>query len=221
MPTSAVNENSTAAEHFPDFARQNAAATLGMWLFLATEVLLFGGLFLAYAIYRVADPDVFAEASGRLQVLPGVVNTTVLLTSSLFMAFAVHAAESGSLRLMRVSLLVTMMLGCVFLAIKSYEYHHELEAGLMPLLDLPFRWDGANPEAAQLFFGLYLLMTGLHALHLIVGVLIVAVIARKVWRLPRPELDRERLRITGLYWHLVDVVWLFIFPLLYLIERNG
>lgn len=216
-----MNGEAPAAEHFPDFARQEAAATLGMWLFLATEILLFGGLFLVYTIYRVAHPGVFAEASGHLQVLPGAINTIVLLTSSLFMAFAVQAAESRSLTLMRVSLAVTIALGCIFLAIKGYEYHHELQAGLMPVLDLPFRYGGPHPEVARLFFGLYVLMTGLHALHLIIGILIVATVGWKVRRLPNPRLDGERLRITGLYWHLVDVIWLFIFPLLYLIERNG
>lgn len=218
---SAMRDESPAEAHFPDFSRQEAAATLAMWLFLATEVLLFGGLFLAYTIYRVASPAVFAEASGHLQILPGVVNTAVLLTSSLFMALAVHAAEVRSRRLMRAGLLVTLVLGCVFLAIKGYEYHHEVKAGLVPVLDLPFRWEGAGAGAAKLFFGLYLLMTGLHAVHLAVGIGIVAVVGWRVRCLANPRLDAERLRITGLYWHLVDVVWLFLFPLLYLIERNG
>lgn len=192
-----------------------------MWFFLATEIMLFGGLFLSYTVYRITWPAVFAAASNHLLIVPGVVNTTVLLTSSLFMALAVYAADAGSKRLLRTSLVAVLLLGLVFLTIKGFEYRHEFDEGLLPILTLPFRYDGPNPRVARLFFSEYLLMTGLHAVHLILGVVIVGVMSFKVWRFDRPEEITERLRITGLYWHLVDVFWLFLFPMLYLIERHG
>ena len=140
-----------------------------MWLFLSTEIMFFGGMFLAYTIYRTQDEAAFAAASHELDLLLGTVNTAVLLCSSLTMALAVSAAETVQRRKLMVLLAATMILGCVFLGIKGVEYYHKYEHGLMPLVGLPFDWQGPSPGHAEMFFNLYFLMTGVHALHMLIG----------------------------------------------------
>jgi cytochrome c oxidase subunit 3 len=200
--------------HFDTLEQQREANTLGMWAFLATEVLFFGALFVAYLIYLTAYPGAFGEASAHLDVLRGAINTAVLLTSSLTVALAVHAAEERSRRRLLLFLLATMALGIVFLGIKASEYYTEYEEQLIPGLN--FVWEGTDPQHAQLFFSFYFIMTGLHALHMIIGIAVVAVMAALTWRTRFPQ-GSAPIERFGLYWHFVDVVWIFLFPLLYLI----
>jgi cytochrome c oxidase subunit 3 len=210
--------HSALAHQFEDLDQQRDAATLGMWIFLVTEVLFFGGLFLVYAVYRAWYPEAFAESSKELLVWAGTLNTAVLITSSLTMALAVHAAQAGDRRTLVLMLLVTMALGCVFLGVKAFEYWTEIREHHVPSADFQFAAD--QLLHAQIFFSLYFIMTGLHAIHMIIGLGVMAVM---VWLSWRGRITREYanpIEITGLYWHFVDIVWIFLFPLLYLIGRH-
>lgn len=204
------------AHHFENLEQQREAASLGMWVFLATEIMFFGALFMAYVAYRSVYPDSFAEASGHLEVTLGSINTAVLLGSSLTMALAVHAMH-GERRVALVGfLLLTMLLGLVFLGIKAVEYAHEFENGLVP--GLHFSYAGPNPQRVELFFLLYFLMTGLHALHLAIGIGVVAAVDLFAWRKRLTAPTSTPVELTGLYWHFVDIIWVFLFPLLYLMH---
>jgi cytochrome c oxidase subunit 3 len=199
---------------FEDARQQREAVTLGMWTFLATEVLFFGGLLLAFAVTRLSHGDGFKEASSHLNIALGAVNTAILLGSSLFMALSEVAVRRGNRRATLQCLGAVVLLGVVFLAIKGFEYHHEWNAGRVP--GLQWSHDGPRADSAKLFFFLYFSLTGLHAAHMIVGigtllVLIVLTLRDRVG--PRRPLPIE---MTALYWHFVDVVWIFLFPLLYL-----
>ena len=200
---------------YTDARQQHEAARLGMWVFLATEIMLFGGLFMGVLVYRVLYAPAVKEASGHLDLWLGGLNTAVLLTSSLAMAFAVACAREGKVRPCARNLLITASLGAVFLGIKGYEYWKEYHEGLMPGLGPPFPID-APP--AQLFFNLYFAATGLHAVHLTCGILAVLgfawLVGRRHLALPEKETYVEGL---GLYWHLVDVIWVFLYPVLYLV----
>jgi cytochrome c oxidase subunit 3 len=200
--------------------QQRTTATLGMWVFLATELMVFGALFTGYAAYRSLYADAFEAASGKLNVLIGGINTIVLLTSSLTMALAVHATQTGHrTRLVRL-LAATALLGATFLAFKVVEYALDYRDNLVPgLAFIPSEWSelGVDPERVQLFFLFYYIMTGLHAVHLIVGITILVVLAISAHRGAfSPEYDSP-VEIGGLYWHFVDVIWIFLLPLLYLV----
>jgi len=208
------------AHHFDSLDQQREATTLGMWVFLVTEVLFFGGLFLVYTVYRNWYPGAFAAASHELDVTLGTINTAVLITSSLTMAMAVHAAQLGRRQSIMVFLALTMALGGVFLGIKGFEYYHKFVEHHVP--GPTFAFEPKELERhAQLFFSLYFIMTGLHALHMIIGFGIM------VWMLVwtyRGGITREYyspIEISGLYWHFVDIVWIFLFPLLYLLGRHA
>ena len=205
---------------FDDLKQQHDADELGMWLFLSTEIMFFGGLFLAYTIYRTQDEATFAAASHQLDLLLGTVNTAVLLCSSLTMALAVSAAENFQRRNLMVLLAATMILGCVFLGIKGVEYYHKFEHGLMPLLGLPFEWHGPSPGHAEMFFSLYFLMTGVHALHMLIGLGVLLILFIKASRHGLLGDFSMPVHVTGLYWHFVDIIWVFLFPLLYLIGAH-
>jgi cytochrome c oxidase subunit 3 len=208
------------AHHFDNLDQQKEASTLGMWVFLVTEVLFFGGLFLAYTVYRGWYPEAFAASSHHLDVVLGTVNTAALIGSSLTMALAVHAAQTSQRRLLILFLIATMALGCVFLGIKSVEYMHKFEEGLIP--GASFRFE--QPEFqrhAQVFFSLYFVMTGLHALHMIIGLGIMAWMLAWSWNGTITAEYASPIEISGLYWHFVDIVWIFLFPLLYLLGRHG
>jgi cytochrome c oxidase subunit 3 len=208
------------AHQFDSLAQQKEAATLGMWIFLVTEVLFFGGLFLAYAIYRGLYPQAFAAASETLDLVLGGINTAVLITSSLTMALAIHAMETNERKVVLIFLLLTLALGAVFLGIKGIEYAHKFAEGHVP--GRLFHFDRPEYSAqAQIFFSLYFVMTGLHALHMVIGLGVVAWMMWWTWsgRLT-PEYSNP-LDVTGLYWHFVDIVWIFLFPLLYLVARHG
>ncbi len=206
------------AHQFDDLVQQRDADDLGMWLFLCTEVMFFGGLFLAYTIYRTQHEPAFAAASHELDLFWGTVNTGVLLTSSLTVALAHHAAEASQRKQLVVLLVATLLLGWLFIGIKGLEYYHKYEHGLMPLLGLPFQWrDQSTRGPAELFFDLYFLMTGVHALHMLIGLGILLALVIKASRGGLLGEFSAPVRITGLYWHFVDIVWVFLFPLLYLI----
>jgi cytochrome c oxidase subunit 3 len=204
--------------HFDDLGQQHDAATLGMWLFLATEVLFFGGLFAAYMLYRVWYPETFGAASRTLDIWLGGTNTVVLITSSLTMALAVHAAATGERRTLMRWLAVTMLLGAVFLVIKGVEYSQKFAEHHVP--GFGFHFEGVAPERANLFFSLYFAMTGLHALHMIIGLGVLSVMLVMAWRGRFSARWHTPIEISGLYWHFVDIIWIFLFPLLYLVDRH-
>jgi cytochrome c oxidase subunit III len=202
--------------HFDDMAQQTEASTLGMWVFLVTEIMFFGGLFLAYLVYRSADPMGFQEASNHLNVIWGAVNTVVLIVSSLTMALAVRAAQTSAPPKMQVGWIVaTMILGATFLGVKVIEYADKFEHHLVPGPN--FVWEGKYPAGAEMFYSLYFCLTGLHALHMIIGLGIMTVIGVMAWRGTFDEDYYTPVEVSGLYWHFVDIVWIFLFPLLYLI----
>jgi cytochrome c oxidase subunit III len=211
-----ADSRSVLAHQFDDVEQQHGASMLGMWIFLATEVMFFGGLFMGYTAYRATYPDIFAEASHHLNVILGSINTAVLLGSSLTMALAVHAVRVDERQALVRFLLLTMLLGAVFLGIKAVEYHEDYQQHLVPGLN--FSYVSTHARQVELFFVLYFFMTGLHAFHLTVGIGIVAVLAMLAWR---QRFSSERympVEIAGLYWHFVDLVWVFLYPLLYLID---
>ena len=211
--------SSALAHQFDDLAQQREAATLGMWVFLVTEVLFFGGLFLVYSVYRTLYPAAFTAASHELDVMLGSINTVVLITSSLTMALAVRAAQTGQRRLLLLLLIATMVLGAAFLGIKSVEYYHKFVEHHVP--GPGFVFEAEHARHAQIFFSLYFLMTGLHAVHMIIGLGIMAVMLWWSWRGTITPEYYSPIEISGLYWHFVDIVWIFLFPLLYLIGRHG
>jgi cytochrome c oxidase subunit 3 len=220
LPDSAHHRHPAALAHqFDDLAQQREAATLGMWVFLVTEVLFFGGLFLVYTVYRTIYPAAFAAASHELDVMLGSINTVVLITSSLTMALGVRAAQTGQRRLLLIFLIATMVLGATFLGIKSVEYYHKFVEHHVP--GPGFVFEAEHARHAQIFFSLYFVMTGLHALHMIIGLGIMAVMFWWSWRGTITTEYYSPIEISGLYWHFVDIVWIFLFPLLYLIGRHG
>jgi cytochrome c oxidase subunit 3 len=208
----------TVAQQFDDYEQQQEASTLGMWVFLATEILFFGGLFLGYTVYRGMYPAVYGEASRRLDIVLGTINTGVLLCSSLTMAMAVHAAQLGKRKLLVLFLILTMLLGATFLGIKFYEYYQKYQENLIP--GSGFEWKGADATHASLFFIFYFVMTGMHAVHMIIGIGLMAILVVLTWRGKFNAIYYSPIELGGLYWHFVDIVWVFLFPLLYLVERS-
>jgi cytochrome c oxidase subunit 3 len=207
--------NTALAEQFEDMPQQKSAATLGMWTFLATEILFFGGMFMTYITYRHLYPEAFAEASRHTIVLYGTINTAILLTSSLTMAFAVHAAQENKTKSVVRFLLFTVFLAGCFLVVKGFEYHDDISEHLWP----GPHFNKSLPAQAQIFWFLYWAMTGLHALHVTVGVVLLSIIARMAARGGFSESYHTPVEICGLYWHFVDIVWIYLYPLLYLIHR--
>ena len=206
------------AEQFDDLTQQHDTASLGMWVFLVTEILFFGGLFAGYTVYRATYPEAFREASHHLDLLLGSINTAVLITSSLTMALAVHSAQEGRRRALTVFLLLTMAIGAVFLGIKGTEYAHKYAEKLVP--GVGFAYDGPHPGQVQLFLIFYFVMTGLHAFHLAVGIGLLGVLAFLAWRGHFSPEYYAPVETSGLYWHFIDIVWIFLLPLLYLIGTH-
>ncbi len=216
MSDAAVHAHSHGLQHqFDDMEQQGRANTLGMWLFLATEVLFFGGLFTAYLVYRSAWPQAFAEASRHMDVTLGTLNTAVLIGSSLTMALAVQAAQLGSRRTLILFVLGTMVLGSVFLGIKFYEYYHKYTEQLIPGLN--FHYEGPMAHQVMMLFILYFFMTGMHALHMVIGLGLLTYLILRARRNAFTAGYYFPVEVVGLYWHFVDLVWIFLFPLLYLI----
>jgi cytochrome c oxidase subunit 3 len=208
------------AHHFNDLEQQKEAATLGMWLFLATEVMLFGALFLGYTIYRRMHYEAFVQASNHLYVSLGTINTVVLLTSSLMMALGVHAARNGDAKWIVRYLLITIALGLLFIGIKLTEYYLDYREKLIPWGDWwqPHHADGRVDREMQLFFVFYFIMTMLHAIHMVIGMSILGVIAWLAHKKRFSATYYTPVDMIGLYWHFVDIVWVFLFPVLYLIN---
>jgi cytochrome c oxidase subunit III len=224
-----AHAHAALAHQFDNLEQQREAGTLGMWVFIAQEVMFFGGLFLAYLIYRMKYPEAFMAASNHLNWTIGTINTTVLITSSLTMALAVWATQAGRAPKVQVALmLATVALGLTFLTIKGFEYHEKYVDGLIPIAG----WFNPSEEVLkhipasvtlgqyQMFFWLYFAMTGLHALHMIVGVCIIAPIIYWAWRGRYSPEYHSPVENFGLYWHFVDIIWIFLFPLLYLLGAH-
>jgi cytochrome c oxidase subunit 3 len=202
------------AEQFDDFQQQRGAAQFGMWIFLATEVLFFGGLFLAYTVFRSLYPGDFVAASHHTVVAIGGINTAILLFSSTLMALAVRAAELRNQKQLIRLLVGTTFFGIIFLILNCVEYYKFWYDHLVPVFN--FEWHQPNPGHAQIFFWLYFAMTGLHAIHVTVGICIMLVFAVIARTGKFTSGHFTPIEIAGLYWHFVDIVWIFLFPLLYL-----
>ncbi len=207
--------------HFATQAQQMDADMLGMWTFLITEVLFFGGMFASYAVYRNIYPTAFASTSEYMNVVLGGTNTAVLICSSLTMALSVRAAQLSNRKHLIGFLILTMIFGTAFLVIKGFEYHAKWVEGLVPGL----HW-GAYPEHpefahhAQILFFLYFCMTGMHALHMVVGLGLLTYLLIQAYRRVFHADYFVPVEMIGLYWHFVDIVWIFLFPLLYLIGHR-
>lgn len=204
------------AHQFEDPEQQREAGSLGMWTFLVTEIMFFGGLFAAYAIYRGLYFQGFETGSHLLEVRFGATNTAVLIGSSLTMALAIRSAQVGKQRAQVAFLILTILLGAAFLGIKfMFEWSHDYAEHLIP--GFGFAYEGPYASSVQLFFCFYFFMTGLHALHMVVGIGILIVLTILAIRGRFGPKYYAPLEISGLYWHFVDIVWIFLFPLLYLI----
>jgi cytochrome c oxidase subunit 3 len=226
--------------HFENMEQQREAGTLGMWVFLVTEIMFFGGMFLAYTLYRNQYPAAFATASNHLDLTLGTVNTIVLILSSFTMALAVYFAQTGKRRGQIIGLTLTLILGLTFLGIKAVEYNDKYVDQLVPGKLIPGRpfnpqvqehdapYDkhklhllpGATVRQVEMFYWIYFAMTGMHAIHMIIGVGVLSVILFFAWRGRYGPEYHSPVEISGLYWHFVDIIWIFLFPLLYLLGRH-
>jgi cytochrome c oxidase subunit III len=220
--------------HFANAEQQRETANFGMWLFLLTEIMFFSGMFCAYLIYRNWYYPAFVAGSHQLKIWAGTVNTTVLICSSFTMAMGVHAAELRNRKALVRWLSLTLLLGVAFLGIKAYEWHDEWENQHVPglnfsiggfthvdpryPLDKPLAPDMA--EKTQTYFSLYFAMTGMHALHMVIGISLLIILIVQAWGGMYTNGHMNTIENFGLYWHFVDIVWIFLFPLLYLISRH-
>jgi cytochrome c oxidase subunit 3 len=203
------------AHHFSDSVQQAESAKLGMWIFLLTEILLFGGLFCAYAVFRAWNHEMFYSAHKFLDVTLGSLNTVVLITSSVTMALSIHAMQLGRKKQTLILLAATLLLAAVFLVVKYFEYSHKFHLGQLP--GKYYTFTGVPGDNPHIFFSVYFAMTGLHGLHVLGGMgAIIWMMVRTAKNNFSPEYYTP-LELTGLYWHLVDLIWIFLFPLLYLI----
>ncbi len=229
-PESEVSHDSRLTTHdsqpvlhsqFETLEQQNESAELGMWVFLATEVLFFGGLITAYVAYRHEFYAGFVAASRDTEYAIGTINTGVLLTSSLFMALAVRSAELGRRKALVGMLLLTILLGLAFMGLKGLEYYLDYTKHEVPGLD--FRFSGPAPLAHQaaMFWTLYFFMTGLHAFHLTVGICVLAVVTVMAARGRFSPAQHTPVELTGLYWHFVDIVWVWLYPFIYLLGKHS
>jgi cytochrome c oxidase subunit 3 len=215
--------------HFADPQQQRDSASFGMWIFLATEVMFFGGLFCAYLIYRGWYFGDFAAASKSIDARLGGANTAVLICSSLTVVLAIWAAQTSRRTLLIAMLILTMLFGVTFLGIKGIEYKAKFDEHHVPGASFSFDHEEipghpgqyANPRHAQIFFSLYFIMTGLHALHMIIGLGLFTWLLIMAWRGRFTPEYYTPLEMGGLYWHFVDIVWIYLFPLLYLIDRHA
>ena len=207
-----MTTTTAAAEHTPH--RDDVGSRMGMWLFLFTELILFGGLFIVYAVYRFKHPEEFRLAAAELDTLVGTVNTIILLTSSLTVAMSITALQEGKKHLSLLLIGTTIMFALAFMVNKYFEWGHKFSLGIYPgSPDLTNK-----PPGEILYFGLYFVMTGLHALHVIIGVVVILFIMVFIARGSVNKDSYVKLEAGGLYWHLVDIIWIFLFPLFYLIH---
>ena len=225
----AAVSNPELRHHFADMEQQKNAASFGMWLFLVTEIMFFGGMFCAYLVYRVNHFNAFAAGSQQLSIGLGAFNTAVLLVSSLTVVLAVNAAQRGKKNQLVIYLVITVLLGLTFLGVKAFEYAEKFEKHHVPGASFSFtesfddngKHIPVNPKEAELFFSLYFAMTGMHALHMIIGCGLFAVLAVLAWKGRYSPGYYTPIENAGLYWHLVDIIWIYLFPLLYLISRHS
>jgi cytochrome c oxidase subunit 3 len=206
---------SRLAHHFPDMKTQEHAARMGMWLFLSTEILLFAVLFTAYAVYRFLFPVGFEEASKLAHVSMGATNTVVLITSSLTAALAIHYARQGENRKVVGLLAITIGFGALFMVLKGYEYYHHYLDGQLP--GKLYHYAAVQGPGVSMYFTVYFLMTGLHGLHVLIGMTLLGWVAMRAARGEFGPGYSTPVELSGLYWHLVDLIWIFLFPLLYLV----
>jgi cytochrome c oxidase subunit 3 len=202
------------AEHFDTLEQQHGANTLGMWIFLASELMLFGMLFTTYAAYRARFPDAFAEGSRHLDLTLGGINTAILIVSTLMMALAEHSAQRSQPRRLQVYLWLAFALGVAFLMVKGLEYAEHYREQLVP--GFAFSFDGPNASQVALFFLFYYAMTGLHAAHLTAGLVAAGIAWLAARRGGLLGTAHWPLQMIGMYWNFVDIIWLFLLPLLYL-----
>ncbi len=223
-----AHEDPALLHHFATAEQQKDAASFGMWLFLVTEVMFFGGMFCAYLVYRYWYFGDFGAASQSLAIKWGAINTAVLICSSLTVAMAVRCAQAGKRKAMVVYLVLTILLGLVFLGIKGIEYRDKFVEQHIPG-QASFHLEGhvpghpdipVNQQHAQVYFSLYFAMTGMHALHMIIGVGLFAFLTYQAWKGAYSPEYYTPIENAGLYWHFVDIVWIYLFPLLYLIDRH-
>ena len=222
-----MSHSSEALVHSPlqapyrDLEHQRETATLGMFVFLLTELMMFGGLFCAYLVYRTLYLPSFLEASRHMDLTIGAVNTAVLICSSLTMVLGVQAAQQGRRKAIVMWMVLTMLFGGVFLALKGVEYHHHWAMHEVPGINFDFSSAVPLVEVGkvQLFFALYFIMTGLHALHMLIGLGLVTWVTIAAHKGRYSPAYHNPVENVGLYWHFVDIVWIYLFPLLYLISR--
>jgi cytochrome c oxidase subunit III len=226
-PIAVAHHNPELKHHFADMEQQRDASSLGMWLFLATEIMFFGGMFCAYLIYRLWYYPEFAAASSSLDITLGTVNTAVLICSSLTVVLAVRAAQIGRRQAQVIYLALTLVLGLAFLGIKGVEWTSKFKEHHIPGPSFHFEGTVSNhpgqpvdQQRAQIFFSLYFAMTGMHALHMIIGIGIFSYLLYQAWKGRYTPEYHTPLENSGLYWHFVDIVWIYLFPLLYLIDRK-
>jgi cytochrome c oxidase subunit 3 len=201
---------------FKEANHQRESALFGMWIFLATEVLFFGGMFTAYMVYRFEHWQAFQEAGLHQEWYLGCLNTVVLLTSGFTMALAVEFARKGERFWLLVLFAITWILGAAFLGIEGYEYHTKFIKHLVP--GSGFQFTGSDPSSSELFFVLYFTMTGMHMFHMFVGLMLILLFSGCTWLSPRFLLKPNRFEVLGLYWAFVDIVWVFLYPLFYLVN---
>jgi cytochrome c oxidase subunit 3 len=213
-----ADHNPALRHHFADMEQQRESSEFGMWVFLVTEIMFFGGMFFAYMVYRYLYFQAWEAGSEHMDFWYGTINTVVLICSSLTMALAVRAAQIGQRKALVALLIVTMLFGCVFMGIKGVEYHGHWVDHQFPGAN--FQFPGPDAEHVQIFFFLYWTMTGLHALHMLIGVALVAFITFFAWRGKYGADYYNPVENTGLYWHFVDLVWIYLYPLLYLISHK-
>jgi len=210
------------AHQFEDIEQQHEAGELGMWLFLATEVLFFGGLFCAYTLYRSQAEEAFELASHHLNLPLGTFNTAILLSSSLTMALAVNAALRSQQKKLVQMLIGTIVFGTAFLVVKYFEWSADYEEHLVPLMGWHFEWeDPTTAPGARMFFNLYFFMTGLHALHMVIGLFFLLLYTWWAHKGHLLGINGQPVHLLGLYWHFVDIVWVFLYPFLYLVGTRA
>ena len=201
--------------YFVSSEQQFDAAKLGMWLFLVTEILLFSGMFVAYTVYRVWYPEMFVEASTELNPVLGGLNTIVLLASSLTVALAIRAAQTDDRSALIRNLVITVLLAGVFMVVKYFEYTHKFHLGIYP--GGLFSYEGMSAAHVPIFFSIYFVMTGIHGVHVLIGMGLLSWLAVRARKGHFNSEYYTPVELCGLYWHLVDIIWIFLFPLLYLI----
>jgi cytochrome c oxidase subunit III len=226
-PTAVETHSPELRHHFANMDQQKDASELGMWLFLGTEIMFFGGMFLAYLIYRLNYYNEFAAGSRSLDIWLGTINTIVLICSSLTVAMGVRAAQLGKRKQLVALMLLTLVFGFAFLGIKGVEWYdkykeHHIPGPTFDASDIQQAYPELHivPSREQIYFSLYFAMTGLHALHMIIGIGIFSFITFYAWRGKYGPEYHTPVEIAGLYWHFVDIVWIYLFPLLYLIDRH-